>query len=218
VRTAETGAAALEMARTRSFAAVTLDLFLPDMTGLEVLKKLRAEGANRDLPVVVVTVVAEPGAVAGFAVQDVLPKPIDPDAVVSALSRAGVPPNRPGTILVVDDDPGALKLVSAALKQGGYEARCERDGAEALRALREAPPSAVILDLIMPGMNGFEFLERLRQDSRGRRVPVIVWTVKDLTAQERAFLRESAQAVVDKGQGGSGVLAELEALVQRPAA
>jgi DNA-binding response OmpR family regulator len=169
--------------------------------------------------VVVVTVVAERGAVAGFVVQDVLSKPVDPKALVAALTRAGVPPHRLGTVLVVDDDPGALKLVAATLKQLGYETRGERDGAAALRAFREKPPSAVILDLIMPGMNGFEFLEHIRAEPAGRRVPVIVWTVKDLTAEERTFLRASAQAVVSKGQGGAAVLAELEALVRRkPAA
>jgi signal transduction histidine kinase/DNA-binding response OmpR family regulator len=216
VQTAPTGAAALELSRTRSFDAVTLDLLLPDMSGLEVLRQLRINGKNRDVPVVVVTVVAEPGAVAGFSVQDVLPKPIDAAALVASLTRAGVPPNKPGTILVVDDDPGSLKLVATTLKQLGYQTRCERDGEAALRALREELPSAVILDLVMPGMNGFEFLEHLRREPAGRRVPVIVWTVKDLTEEERAFLRRSAQAIVNKGQGGSGVLAELEAVVQRP--
>ncbi len=219
VQTASTGAAALELSRGRAFDAVTLDLLLPDMSGLDVLKQLRSSGVNKDIAVVVVTVVAERGAVAGFAVQDVLPKPIDPKAVIDALTRAGVPPNPTGTVLVVDDDPGSLKLVSATLKQLGYQIRCESDGATALRALRESPPSAVILDLVMPGMNGFEFLDQLRREPAGRRVPVIVWTVKDLSEEERIFLRSSAQAVVSKGQGSAGVLAELKAVVRRrPAA
>jgi CheY-like chemotaxis protein len=219
VQAAATGAAALELSRTRSFDAVTLDIFLPDMSGLDLLRQLRADGMNQDAPVVVVTVVAERGAVAGFAVQDFLQKPVDAEALLAALTRAGVPSNRPGTVLVVDDDPGSLKLISTTLKQLGYETRCERDGAAGLRALRETLPSAVILDLVMPGMNGFEFLERLRDEPAGRRVPVIVWTVKDLTPEERIFLRSAAQAVVSKGQGGAAVLAQLEALVRRkPAA
>ena len=218
VQLASTGEAAIALARTRSFDAVTLDLFLPDMTGLEVLKRLRAEGVNKDIPVVVVTVVAERGAVAGFAVQDVLPKPVDPAALVGAMIRSGVAPGRTGTILVVDDDAGSLKLISATLKQLGYPTRSARGGEEALSILREMMPSAVILDLVMPGMNGFQFLERLRSDPAGRRVPVIVWTVKDLTSEERTFLRASAQAVVNKGQGGNGILAELEAVVGKRSA
>ncbi len=215
VQPAATGAAALELCKTRSFDAITLDLLLPDMSGLEVLKGIRAEGANQEVPVIVVTVVAERDAIAGFAVQDVLPKPIDAAALLSALTRAGVPPNGPGTILVVDDDPSSIKLVSTTLKQLGYRTRCARNGASALHSLRESLPTAVILDLVMPGMNGFEFLEHLRQEPAGRRVPVIVWTVKDLSQEERRFLRESAHAVVSKGEGGSRVLAELEAAVHR---
>jgi CheY-like chemotaxis protein len=172
---------------------------------------------NRQTPVVVVTVVAERGAVAGFAVQDVLQKPVEAEALVASLTRAGLPPTRAGTILVVDDDPGSLKLVAAALQQLGYQTQCERDGAVALRSLRESLPAAVILDLVMPGMNGFEFLEQLRREPSGRRVPVIVWTVKDLTPAEHVFLRTSAQAIVNKGLGGSGVLAELEAVVGQKA-
>ena len=215
VQLAATGAAALELCKKRSFDAITLDLLLPDMSGLEVLKRIRAEAANQEVPVIVVTVVAERDTIAGFAVQDVLPKPVDAAALLSALTRAGVPPDGPGTILVVDDDPSSLKLVSTTLKQLGYRTRCARDGAAALHWLGESLPSAVILDLVMPGMNGFEFLERLRSGPAGRRVPVIVWTVKDLSPEERTFLRESAHAVVSKGEGGSRVLAELEAAVHR---
>ena len=212
---AATGAEALELCRTRSFDAITLGLLLPDMSGLEVLERIRAEGANQDVPVIVVTVVAERDAIGGFAVQDVLSKPVDAAALLSALTRAGVPPNGPGTILVVDDDPSSLKLVSTTLKQLGYRTRCARDGASALHSLRESLPTAVILDLLMPGMNGFEFLNHLRREPAGRRVPVIVWTVKDLSPEELRFLRESAHAIVSKGEGGSRVLAELKAAVHR---
>ena len=117
-------------------------------------------------------------------------------------------------MLLIDDDPGSLKLVATTLNQLGYVVRCEHDGAAGLRAVHEVLPSAIILDLMMPGMNGFEFLEHLRRDPIARRVPVIVWTVKDLTPEERAFLRASAQAVVSKGQGSGDVLAELKTVLK----
>jgi signal transduction histidine kinase/DNA-binding response OmpR family regulator len=214
VEATRTGAAALELCRQRTFDGITLDLFLPDMTGLELLKQIRAEGNNRDVPVVVVTVVAERGAAAGFAVEDVLRKPIDPQQLIGALRRAAVGSAGSGSVLVVDDDPSSSKLVSTTLKQLGYSPRCESNGAKALHSLRDSPPIAVILDLVMPGMNGFEFLEQLRADPIGKNVPVIVWTIKDLSVRERDFLRASAQAVVSKGLGGSGVLAELKAVVR----
>jgi CheY-like chemotaxis protein len=107
-----------------------------------------------------------------------------------------------------------LRLLEATLKQQGYATHAERDGESALRAARGELPSAVVLDLMMPGMNGFEFLDRLRSEPAGRRVPVIVWTVKDLSAAETELLRASAQAVVAKGHGGSAaVVAELKAFM-----
>jgi signal transduction histidine kinase/DNA-binding response OmpR family regulator/HAMP domain-containing protein len=216
VEIAATGAQALARCRERVFDAITLDLLLPDMSGVEVLEKIREGGKNREVPVVVVTVVAERGAVAGFAVSDILPKPIDQQALLDALVRAGVTPHRAGSVLVVDDDPGSRRLMSATLDRLGYRYRCEPDGESGLRAAAESPPRAVVLDLVMPGMSGFEFLERFRREPHGRLVPVLIWTVKDLGESELERLRSSAQAVVSKGEGGSGsVLAELAALLRQ---
>jgi signal transduction histidine kinase/CheY-like chemotaxis protein/HAMP domain-containing protein len=208
------GRDALARCKERTFDAITLDLLLPDMSGLEVLHAIRgSKTENRDVPVVVITVVAERGAVAGFAVHDILAKPVNTDALIGSLSRAHVPPHD-GTVLVIDDDIGSLKLMAATLERLGYAARCEQDGPAGLLAVRAAPPAAIVLDLLMPGMSGFEFLDRLRRDESGRRVPVIVWTSKDLGADERSRLRASASAVVTKGEHSSAaVLAELAALV-----
>src|SRR5690606_24166913 len=208
------GAQALARCREQAFDAITLDLLLPDMSGLEVLQKIRQDGRNREVPVVVVTVIAERGALAGFAVSDILPKPVEQGALLAALERAGVPPHRGGAVLVVDDDPGSLRLMAATLERLGYATRCETGGESALRVAAEAPPRAVILDLVMPGMSGFEFLEHFRRDPKSRRVPVIIWTVKDLSEEELARLRASADAIVSKGEGGSAaVLAELSAFL-----
>jgi CheY-like chemotaxis protein len=215
VEVAATGSQAVARCRERRFEAITLDLLLPDMSGLEVMQQIRSDTGNRDVPIIVITVVAERGSVAGFAVSDVLPKPLDAGSLLGALSRAGVTPTRSGAVLVVDDDPGSLKLMSTTLAQLGYQTCCASDGESALRSAEGTPPSAVVLDLMMPGMNGFEFLARLRSQPSGQRVPVIVWTVKDLDHEEHALLRSSAQAVVAKGQGGpAAVVAELAAFLR----
>ncbi len=209
-----TGTQALARLRARSYDAITLDLLLPDVGGLDVLRTLRAEGQNRDTPVVVVTVVAERGAVAGFAVNDILPKPVDGAEVLRALERAGVAPRQGRPVLVVDDDQGSLRLMEATLAQLGYEAVCCADGASGLCAVDDARPAAIVLDLLMPEMDGFTFLDALRHRPAHRRTPVIVWTVKDLTGGEIARLRESAQAVLIKGGGGTAILLdELRAIL-----
>jgi PAS domain S-box-containing protein len=208
VETVRTGSEALERCTARRFDAISLDLLLPDMSGQEVLRRVRTGGLNADVPVLVVTVVAEKGAIAGFAVHDVLPKPIDSQALLSSLGRAGVRPRQPGSVMVVDDDESSLKLMSAALTQLGFRSVCLKDGEEALHATGAAPPAAVVLDLLMPGMDGFEFLDRLRSSPATRGTPVLIWTVKDLSDRERARLSRSVQAIVRKGHGGIPSLLE----------
>jgi CheY-like chemotaxis protein len=193
---------------------VTLDLLLPDMTGLDLLAQLRAEPRMREVPVVVVTVVPDAKLVAGFAVEDVLRKPIDPPSLLRALSRAGIHPDRPGGILVIDDDPGALRLMDATLAQLGFSAITRSSGASALDAAVQLAPCAVVLDLVMPEMDGIEFLDRFRRLPAHARTPVLIWTMKDLTEAETDRLRQSAQGVLSKnGHTPSTVIAQLRTLL-----
>jgi CheY-like chemotaxis protein len=208
VEAASTGSQALALCSARKFDAISLDLLLPDMSGQEVLRRVRGGALNRDVPVVVVTIVAEKAAMAGFTVQDFLPKPIDSDALLSSLARAGIRPDQPGGVLVVDDDEASLRLMAAALTQLGFRAVCMQSAEEALRATGNAPPAAIVLDLLMPGMDGFEFLDRLRDSPATRHTPVLIWTVKDLSTHVQARLSRSVQAIVRKGHGGIPALLE----------
>jgi len=202
VTVANTGADAVGLCAARRFDAISLDLLLPDMSGQEVLRQIRKGELNRDVPVVVLTLVAERGAIAAFAVHDFLQKPIDAGALLSSLSRAGIRPDQSGSVLVVDDDVSSLKLMAAALAQLGFRPSYARDGEEALRLTARAPPVAVVLDLAMPVMDGFEFLDRLRDSPATRLTPVLIWTAKELSGLEQARLTRSAQAIVRKGHGG----------------
>jgi two-component system OmpR family response regulator len=168
----------------------------------------------RTTPVIVVTVIPDAKLVAGFAVHEVLRKPLEPQSLLAALQRAGIRPDRPGGILVVDDDPGALRLMDAMLSQLGFAAITRSNGAAGLEAAEQLKPTAVVLDLMMPGMDGVEFLDRFRRIPAHVRTPVLIWTMKDLTADEHAKLRQSAQGVVSKnGNTPSTVVAQLRALL-----
>ncbi|MBI3184214.1 MAG: PAS domain S-box protein [Myxococcales bacterium] len=212
VQVAQSGTEALSLAKTRAYDAITLDLLLPDISGWEVLRAIRSEGPNRAAPTIVVTVISEKGAALGFAISDFLVKPVQAEELLAALRRAGVPPGATGPVLVIDDDPNALKLAEQVLRASGYQALCVQDGETGLRAAKSERPLAVILDLLMPGMDGFEFLRRFRRSSSGRNTPVIVWTVKDLSSKERARLKDTVQAIVGKGEGStSDILDEIRA-------
>ncbi len=213
VESAASGGAAVARARERAFDAITLDLLLPDLPGPQVLHAIRAAGPNRDTPVIVVSVVAERGLVAGFRVQDILAKPVKADDLLVALDRAQVRRGGERPILVVDDDPRDLKLAERILRELGYRPLCRPDGVSALEAVEAEDPAAVVLDLVMPGMDGLEFLTRLRRSKRRSATPVIVWTNKDLEREERARLQSAVQAIVLKSQGATALLDELRALV-----
>lgn len=214
VTTAATGAQALARCRERSFDAITLDLLLPDVSGLDVLRGIRSTLLNRDVPVVVVTVVNERGALGGGAVHDILPKPVDPNVLLASLERVGVGGGSHGDVLIVDDDPGCVRLMQASLDALSVVSRAANRAVEALALARSAPPAAVVLDLVMPEMDGFEFLERFRELPGCGRVPVLVWTVKDLTAADRARLMEAAQGVLSKGDpSGASLVVQLRSLL-----
>lgn len=213
--TAATGSMAIASCEARDFDAVTLDLLLPDMTGLQVLQRIRQLERSRETPVLIVSVVAEQGVVRGFPVHDYLTKPIDSQALIRSLELATSRVDK-GVILVIDDDPAARRLMEAALTSLGYPVVCVEDGQAGLDFVRRTRPVGIVLDLLMPRMDGFEFLGRFRQTHAHDDVPVIVWTTKDLSFADRDKLGRFAQATVQKGETPpANLVAELARLLRR---
>ena len=208
---ATSGAEAIAKAQSTPYSAILLDLILPDTLGWEVLQSIRAASANQNVPVIVVTVVTEKAADQSFALQDYLPKPVSAAALLSSLRRAGVIGTGTGKrILVVDDDPTVLKLAAGALESSGYQASCHGSAASALAEAAQGPLDAVVIDLLMPEMDGFEFLDHFRNLANCSDTPVIVWTGKNITLADRERLKSSANSIALKGHGGiEAVLREL---------
>jgi PAS domain S-box-containing protein len=147
-------------------------------------------------------------------VAEQLAKPVVTSTLIAALERAGSPAPHHRPVLVVDDDTGSLRLMEATLANLGYEAICFTDAREALLALQRLRPAAVVIDIIMPNMDGLAFLERFRATEPNRQVPVMFWTVKDLSAEERVSLQSAVDVVVQKGVGdGSRLSAALQAFL-----
>jgi PAS domain S-box-containing protein len=207
VDTAATGAQALRAASERTYDAITLDLLLPDANGLQILGALRELPGSRELPVIVISVVSEQ-VTGGFVVHEVLQKPLQSENLLSSLSRARVVPPGIGPVLVVEDDESSAKLMITSLEQLGFRAVVARDGEQALDRARAERPAAVVLDLMMPNLDGFGFLQRFRMEAAWARIPVLVWTVKDLSADEHRELLRSASAVLPKNGTGARALVE----------
>jgi signal transduction histidine kinase/DNA-binding response OmpR family regulator len=202
------GPSGLDTVRRRHPAAVVLDIRLPDMDGWEVLTALKADPVTAEIPVVVVSMLDERGMGFALGAAEYLVKPVSREHVLAALSRVGVLPEA-GTLLVIDDDPLALELVTAVLEPRGWTVLSAGDGETGTAMARSHQPSVVLLDLLMPGMDGFAVAEALRSDSATRAIPIVVLTSKTLTPADRDRLRGRISYVAQKNEFDPAVLVGL---------
>lgn len=203
---ATTGDQAVAHARNHPYDAITLDLILSDCRGLEALSAIRSKGPSRASPVVAVTMRTSSSLAANFPVTDVLSKPLETRQLGMALGNLGLTQRTGTRVMVVDDDQLALDLMEATLGDLGIEFIGLSDGRQALAEMAEHRPDAIILDLMMPGMDGFEVLDALRRHPEWKDIPVFIWTCMLLTPEEYAHLARSALAILSKGGGSLAAL------------
>lgn len=189
------GDAGLELARQHLPNLITLDVVMPGRDGWETLAELKADPATAAIPVAVITFVDQASRGYALGATDYIAKPIDWDRLGHVLRRhtEGESP-----VLVVDDDGASRELFSRALTGDGWKVVQAANGAEALRTLESVTPSAILLDLMMPVMDGFQFLAALRADTRWRKLPVIVITAMPLSTEERQRFHGTVTAVLEK--------------------
>ncbi len=199
VYTATNGEEGLAAVRDFRPDLITLDLMMPGMTGWEVLKVLKADRELRQIPVVVVSIVAAEGRGRLLGAVDLITKPFEREDLLRVLWRNLVR-KRGGRILVVDDEASARAMLNQFLTSVGLEVVEASDGQEALEAIRMEAPDAVLLDLLMPVMDGMTFLKKLRANPLHIGLPVIVLTAKELARNEEKELADVASGVVHKGE------------------
>ena len=213
---AANGVDAVAAARAERPAAVLLDIMMPQVDGWAVLATMKADPALRDIPVVMVSLLDERPLGLSLGASDFLTKPVD-RATLLATVRTHAGAAGPGLALVVDDDARERAQVASALEDGGWRAVQAGDGGEALEWLEaHPPPDLLVLDLLMPGMDGFTLLDRVRREPRLASLRVVVVTAKSLTGAERDFLAGRGGVVVAKGADAASAL--LAALALSPAA
>jgi CheY-like chemotaxis protein/anti-sigma regulatory factor (Ser/Thr protein kinase) len=193
------GAEGLRLARELRPDAIALDLIMPEVDGWAVLRALKADPALRDIPVVLVTVLGDREMGYALGAADYLTKPIDTGALARVLARYRVGDGQASKVLIIDDDPGTRELLRRALAAEDYTVVEAADGLKGLACLKRWRPDAVILDLMLPGVDGFEVLETMRRNQAWRGIPVVVVTAKDLTREEVAWLNGHASKVFQKG-------------------
>jgi signal transduction histidine kinase/DNA-binding response OmpR family regulator len=209
VVSARDGEEGLDTVRRLSPAGVVLDILLPGIDGWEVLAQLKADPATAAIPVVVVSMLDERGHGFALGAAEYLVKPIGKDQLLAALYRVAAIPERPHTVVAIDDDRLAIELVRASLEPEGWTVLGAATGQEGLALIRERQPSAVLLDLLMPGMDGFEVVEALRADPDTRSVPVVILTSKSMTQQDKERLQGRITYVARKTEFDLSGLASL---------
>jgi CheY-like chemotaxis protein len=217
---AQTGEQGLRLARELQPDAILLDVLLSESDGWQVLYDLKQHPATANIPVILLTIVDRQALGYQLGAAAYLLKPLQPDAVRDALQRVlGPAPQTPRQVLVVDDDPSVIDLLRQTLPAAEYQLAAAMDGLEGLAAVAASAPDLVLLDLIMPALDGFGFIERLRANQDTRDLPVIVITVRELTASEREALSRSVAAVMNKqGLQGEALIAAIERALAAAAA
>jgi signal transduction histidine kinase/DNA-binding response OmpR family regulator len=192
------GREGLKLAKQARPDVITLDIIMPDLDGWSVLKALKADPELCNIPVVLVTIMGDRDLGFALGAADYITKPLDRDLLMRAVGRHVRSGDR-AQVLVVDDDPKTRDMLRRTLQKAGWTVAEAANGCEALEALERAKPALVLLDLLMPGMDGFEVLERLNGDSTWREVPVIIVTAKDLTPDDVDRLNGRVAKVLQKG-------------------
>ncbi|NOZ57204.1 MAG: response regulator [Calditrichaeota bacterium] len=186
---AANGEEALRKARLLHPFAITLDLMMPEKDGLEVLAELKSDPQTADIPVIIVSMTEDKLLCTSLGALEFFVKPVDRKRLLEVLQRissrktAGKP-----RVLIVDDEPSTVDWVSGALEANGFEVLKAYGGKEGIELATTHIPDAIVLDLMMPEVSGFEVVDKLKQQERTRDIPIIIFTAKTMSSEERRRL------------------------------
>lgn len=203
---AASGSQGLQIARQVRPSAIILDVMMQGMDGWQVLAQLKSDETLSAIPVVMMTIIDNKPAGLALGASEYLIKPVERERLSSVLSRychAGAADAGPVPVLVVDDDAGNRLRLGRMLEAAGCQVLTAAHGREGLAVLQNREVALILLDLMMPEMDGFEFMDALQKDPRHAATPVVVITAKDLSVEERLRLAGSASEVLD-GRNASG--------------
>ena len=207
---ASSGAQAIALAKSLKPDAITLDILLPGEDGMAILGQLKGATETKAIPVVVVSITDHRELGYSLGAVEWLVKPVQRDSFVTAVRRTmgTLPAGTPPRVLIVDDEPATVELLTDMLTAQGFRAVAAHNGHEGIEMALAQRPDVIVLDLVMPGESGFDVVRQLRDHPWGRNVPILVFTGKDLSAEDRGRLFDAVQAIVSK-DGPAELLSEL---------
>ena len=195
---ANNGEDGLKLAAEHLPDVITLDVMMPEMDGWEVLAALQANDITKNIPVIMLTMADEPDIGYSLGATDYLTKPVNWDELSNILTRHKIESDSQ-TILIVEDDETTRGMLTKSLETNDFKVRAAVNGKEALEKVNDSKPGLILLDLMMPEMDGFEFAEKLRENKDWLDIPVVVITAKDLTKDDHKRLKGNVEAIMQKG-------------------
>jgi signal transduction histidine kinase/CheY-like chemotaxis protein len=195
---ARSGEEGIRLARELRPAVITLDVLMPGMDGWAVLTALKADPASADIPVIMLSIVDEKQMGYSLGASDYLTKPLDWERLADVLEKYECS-RPPCPVLIVEDDASLRELLRRRLQKEQWTVIEAENGRTGLERMAERQPDLILLDLMMPEMDGFEFLDELRKREAWRSIPVIVITAKELTTEDRQRLNGSVEKILQKG-------------------
>jgi signal transduction histidine kinase/DNA-binding response OmpR family regulator len=208
VATANSGQEGLRLAHSLRPAVITLDVMMPDMDGWAVLQALKADPVLRDVPVVMLSMIDDKAKGYSLGAADYLTKPVDGERLREVISRYRIP-GETESVLVVDDDEAVRDMMTRTLEKAGWDVDAAEHGEAAIAQLAQRRPTLILLDLMMPVMDGFDFMVELHANPDWRNIPVVVLTAKDLTDEDLRVLGGRVEEIVEKGAWSHERIVEL---------
>jgi len=208
VEVAADGKSGVALAKQLKPAVITLDVMMPSMDGWAVLKALKADPSTADIPVIMLTIVDDKQMGFALGAADYFTKPIDWQRLHATLQKYRQPANQQ-TVLVIEDEEQTRELLRRALEKEGWRVLEAANGRVGLERLDGTVPGLILLDLMMPEMDGFEFMDALRQRGDSKQIPVVVITAKDLTEEDHRRLNGGVERIIQKGKASPAEVLDL---------
>ncbi len=193
------GEEGLRLARELQPMAITLDVMMPNMDGWSVLTVLKSDINCQNIPVIMLSIVDDKNMGYALGANDYLTKPVDKEQVLRLLNQFRTEGKGTGIIMVVEDDAPTRELISRTIRKEGYATLEAENGLKALETLSLNLPDLILLDLMMPEMDGFEFLSEMHKNNQWSDIPVVVITAKELTRDEFEYLQKTVTNIIQKG-------------------
>ncbi|TBL71544.1 hybrid sensor histidine kinase/response regulator [Paenibacillus thalictri] len=213
---AQSGQEGLKMARQLRPSVICLDILMPSMDGWSVLTELKNDPELAEIPVIILTLTSDKNLGYALGASEFLTKPVHRDQLIAVLDKY-MPKGSGNTVLVIEDDVTTSEMMSKMLEREGYTAARAGNGRIALNSLTKSVPRLILLDLMMPEMDGFQFVAELRKNEAWRHIPIVVVTAKTITAEDRMRLNGYVEKIIQKGSfDRETLLNEVRTHISRP--